>query len=160
MRKFFLLTAFTLAAAVSAAPAAHAQLIETRMISLDAAKQMMAAAEAEAQRNNWNVAIAIVDAGGELIQLNRRDGTQAASVDIAIGKARTAVRFRRPSKAVEDIILGGRVTLMTAGGGIVPVEGGLPIVHDGQVIGGIGVSGVTAAQDEQIAAAGVAALRP
>jgi glc operon protein GlcG len=141
------------------AGSADAQLLTTRAISLESAKAMATAAEAEAARNNWPVAIAIVDINGELILLHRRDGTQLASIDIAIGKARTAARFRRPSKALEDMIVGGRSTLLSIDG-ILPVEGGLPVTVEGVVIGGIGVSGVASQQDEQIAAAGLTALRP
>jgi glc operon protein GlcG len=158
MRNFIVASALALAT-LSAVSAVDAQLIDSKVISLESAKAMMQAAEAEAQRNNWNVAIAIVDAGGDLILLNRRDGTQAASVEIAIGKALTAVRFRRPSKAVEDLILGGRTSLLTVQD-IIPVEGGVPVVFNGQVIGAIGVSGVTSVQDAQIAEAGLTALRP
>ncbi|MEX2471392.1 MAG: heme-binding protein [Gemmatimonadota bacterium] len=138
---------------------AHAQLSSARVITLDAARTMMAAAEAEATRNSWPVAIAIVDAAGELILFQKLDGTQAASIDIAIGKANTAARLRRPTKALEDAIASGRMAL-AAVDGILPLEGGVPIVVDGQVIGAVGVSGVTSQQDAQVAQAGVSALRP
>ena len=118
---------------------------------------MMAAAEAEAARNGWPVAIAIVDASGELIVFHKLDGTQSASIDIAIGKARTAARLRRPTKALEDAIASGRMAL-AAVEGITPLEGGVPITVEGQVIGAIGVSGVTSQQDAQVAQAGVGAL--
>lgn len=150
-----------LAAALSLAPgsAASAQLLDAKVIGMDAACTMMAAAEAEATRNGWPVAIAIVDAAGELILFHKLDGTQAASIDIAIGKASTAARLRRPTKALEDAIASGRMAL-AAVDGVLPLEGGVPIVVDGQVIGAIGVSGVTSQQDAQVAEAGVAALRP
>jgi glc operon protein GlcG len=135
------------------------QLLTTRMLSLEGAKQIAVAAEAEAARNDWNVALAIVDATGELILFHRRDGTQAASLEIAIGKARTAARFRRPTKALEDAILDGRTSLLMLGD-VLPLEGGLPILVEGEVVGGIGVSGVTAQQDAEVARAGLAALRP
>lgn len=148
-----------LATAVLAAPpsSAHAQLSSAPVLTLDAARTMMAAAEAEATRNAWPVAIAIVDAAGELILFQKLDGTQAASIDIAIGKASTAARLRRPTKALEDAIASGRMAL-AAVDGILPLEGGVPIVHDGEVIGAVGVSGVTSQQDAQVADAGVAAL--
>lgn len=158
MRHLLLIPALAIAT-MSTVSAADAQLLDAKVISQESARQMMQAAEAEAQRNNWTVAIAIVDAGGNLIMFSRRDGTQLASTEIAIGKARAAVGFNRTSKAVEDIILGGRVSLLSVEG-IVPVEGGVPVVYEGQVIGAIGVSGVTAPQDAQIAEAGLTALRP
>jgi glc operon protein GlcG len=143
--------------ALAFAPAAEAQTISTRVLSLEGAQQIARAADAEAARNNWNVAIAIVDPAGGLILFHRRDGTQHASLDIAIGKARTSARFRRPTKALEDVITGGRTTLLALGD-LLPVEGGLPIVVDGELVGAIGVSGVTSQQDAQIAQAGIDAL--
>ena len=157
MRTPILLTALTLA--LTHAEPVNAQLQDAKILTLEAAKRIMEAADAEAARNNWNVVIAIVDAGGELIMLHRRDGTQAGSVDIARGKARTAVRFQRPTKALEDQVVGGR-TVWLAVEGVTPMEGGIPIVVDGRVIGGVGVSGVMSSQDAQVAQAGVNALRP
>jgi uncharacterized protein GlcG (DUF336 family) len=136
---------------------ARAQLLQTQTLSLQAAKTMAAAAEAKARENNWNVAIAIVDAAGELILFHRLDQTQPASLDIAIGKARTAARFRRPTKVLEDAVAGGR-TVLLAVDGVLPLEGGLPIVVDGRVIGAVGVSGVTSQQDAQVAQAAIDAL--
>jgi uncharacterized protein GlcG (DUF336 family) len=136
---------------------ARAQLLQTQTLSLQAARTMAAAAEAEARENNWNVAIAIVDAAGELILFHRLDQTQPASLDIAIGKARTAARFRRPTKVLEDAVAGGR-TVLLALDGVLPLEGGLPIVVDGRVIGAVGVSGVTSQQDAQVAQAAIDAL--
>jgi glc operon protein GlcG len=140
-----------------AAPSAHAQLLDAKVIGLDAARSMMAAAEAEANRNGWPVAIAIVDASGELILFHKLDGTQSASIDIAIGKASTAARLRRPTKALEDAIASGRMAL-AAVDGILPLEGGVPVIVDGEVIGAVGVSGVTSQQDAQVAEAGIRAL--
>ncbi len=125
-------------------------------LSHDQARRAAAAAEAEARRNNWNVAIAIVDAAGELILFHRLDQTQPASLDIAIGKARTAARYRRPTKVLEDAVAGGRTVLLALDG--IPLEGGLPIVVDGRVIGAVGVSGVTSQQDAQVAQAAIDAL--
>src|SRR5690606_38174958 len=138
--------------------AARAQLLESRTLSLEAAKGMAAAAEAEARRNDWPVAIAIVDAHGGLIHFQRLDGTQAASLEIAVGKARTAARFRRPTKALEDALAAGRTALLGVEG-ILPLEGGIPVTVDGEVVGAIGVSGVTSQQDAQVAQAGLDALR-
>jgi glc operon protein GlcG len=129
----------------------------TKYITLEDAKRAMAAAEAEARKNNWNVAIAIVDAGASLILFAKIDDTQLGSVNIAIGKATTAVKFKRPTKALEDIVSGGRQVFLALEG-ITPLQGGLPVVADGKVIGAVGVSGVMSSQDEQVAQAAVSAL--
>jgi glc operon protein GlcG len=127
-------------------------------ISIDQAKKAMVAAEAEARKNNWQVVISIVDTGGHLVMLQRLDA-QNASVDIAIGKARTAVNFRRPTKALEDsLAANGSALRILAVPGVTPLQGGLPIVVDGKIIGGIGVSGVLATQDEMVAKAGLDTL--
>ena len=124
-------------------------------ITLEQAKKAMVAAEAEARKNNWQVVIAIVDTGGTLVMLQRLEA-QNASVDIATGKARTAVNFRRPSKALEDgLAANGSALRILAVPGVTPLQGGLPIVVDGKIIGGIGVSGVLASQDEMVAKAGL-----
>ena len=123
-------------------------------INIEQAKKAMVAAEAEARKNNWQVVISIVDTGGHLVMLQRLEA-QNASVDIATGKARTAVNFRRPTKALEDSMAAGGSTLrILAVPGVMPLQGGVPIVVDGKIIGGIGVSGVTAPQDEVVAKAG------
>ena len=127
-------------------------------INIEQAKTAMAAAEAEARKNNWQVVISIVDTGGHLVMLQRLDA-QNASVDIATGKARTAVNFRRPTKALEDgLAANGSALRILAVPGITPLQGGLPIVVDGKIIGGIGVSGVLATQDEVVAKAGLDTL--
>jgi uncharacterized protein GlcG (DUF336 family) len=127
-------------------------------ITLDQAKKAMVAAEAEARKNNWQVVISIVDTGGHLVMLQRLEA-QNASVDIATGKARTAVNFRRPSKALEDgLAANGSALRILAVPGVTPLQGGLPIVVDGKIIGGIGVSGVLASQDEMVAKAGLDTL--
>ncbi len=124
-------------------------------IGLEAARRAMAAAEEEATRNGWGVAIAVVDSGGHLVMLHRLDGTQIASVRIAEGKARTALEFRRPTKALEDAVAGGGAGLrLLSLENIFPLEGGVPIVAGGRIVGGIGVSGVTSQQDAQVARAG------
>lgn len=129
-------------------------------ITFDQAQKVMVAAQAEARKNNWNVVIAVVDSGGHLTMRQRFDNTSHASIDVAKGKAVTAVNFRRPSKALEDVIAGGGLGLrLLRIDGLTPVEGGIPIVLDGKIIGGIGVSGVTSAQDAQIARAGADALK-
>jgi glc operon protein GlcG len=129
-------------------------------ITFDAAKKALAAAEAEAKKNNWPVAIAIVDSSGNLAAFSKMDNTQHGSVDIAIGKAATANNLKRPTKALQDIIAQGGAGLRLLGvQGITPLEGGVPIVVDGKIIGGIGVSGVTSAQDAEVAMAGAAAAK-
>lgn len=127
-------------------------------ITIEQAKKAMQAAEAEARKNNWPVVISIVDSGGHLVALQRLDA-QTASIDIATGKATTAASFRRPSKALEDGIAAGGLGLRILGvRNATPLQGGVPIVVEGRIIGAIGVSGVQAAQDEQVAMAGAAAL--
>lgn len=129
-------------------------------ISMDAAKKALAAAEAEAKKNNWPVAIAIVDSSSKLAAFSKMDNTQHGSVDIAIGKATTANNLRRPTKALQDIVAqGGGGLRLLAVPGVLPLEGGVPIVVDGKIIGAIGVSGVTSEQDAQVAMAGAAAAK-
>jgi glc operon protein GlcG len=129
-------------------------------INFDTAKRVMAAAEAEAARNNLAVAIAILDSGGNVVMLHRLDNTQLASLRIAQGKARTALDFRRPTKALEDAIAAGGAGLrFLALKGVTPIEGGMPLVSDGKVIGAIGVSGGIAGQDAQVGKAGADTLR-
>src|SRR5713101_4853795 len=111
-------------------------------ISFEAAKRATAAAESEAVKNNWAVAIAVVDSGGNLVVLHRLDNAQLASSRIAEDKARTAVEFRRPTKALEDTLAGGGAGLRTLTFGACLAEGGVPIIVDGRITGGIGVSGV------------------
>ena len=124
------------------------------------AKRVIAAAQVEARKNQWNVCIAVVDGGGHLVAFERMDSTQYGSVEVALDKARTSSAFRRPSKAFQEVVAAGgeglRLLKLTGG---TPIEGGLPLVVGGKVVGAIGVSGVTSAQDGQIAAAGVAALK-
>jgi glc operon protein GlcG len=127
-------------------------------IGLDAAKKALAAAEAEAKKNNWPVAIAIVDSSAKLVAFSKMDNTQYASVDIALGKAVTANNLKRPTKALQDGIAQGGVNLRILGQpGITPLEGGVPIVVDGKIVGAIGVSGVMSNQDAEVAMAGAAA---
>lgn len=132
-------------------------MLTRKTLSLADAKQIAAAAAAKAQAEGWNVVIAIHDNGGNLIYLERADGTQLGSIVVAQEKSRTALRFRRPTKVLEDTVLSGRVHMMSLPG-ITSVEGGLPLVVDGEVVGSIGVSGVQSSQDGQVAAAGAAVL--
>lgn len=120
----------------------------------------MAGAEAEAKKNNWNVVIAILDSGGNVVLLQRLDNTQFGSVEVARQKAYSAVAFRRPTKAFQDgVAAGGAGLRLLKLEGASVLDGGLPIVVDGKIIGGIGVSGVTGEQDAQIAKAGADALK-
>src|SRR5262249_34249537 len=129
-------------------------------ITLDQAKKVMAGAEAEANKNNWNGAIAIHDSGGNLVMLQRLDGTQFGSTDVAKDKSYSAVAFRRPTKAFQDAIEQGGANLrLLKLSGATPLEGGIPIIVDGKLIGSIGVSGVTSQQDAQIAKAGADSLK-
>ena len=126
-------------------------------LSLEDAKRVAAAARAEAEKNGWAIVIAVVDDGGHLMYLERMDGTQKASSRIAEAKGRTAILFKRPTKAIEDNVLEGR-TVMMGLPGAVPLEGGVPLLKDGQFVGGVGVSGVQSFQDGIVARAGAAAL--
>ncbi len=136
---------------------ANAQLADKKVLTLEAAKKIAAAAEAEARKNNWNVVIAVVDDGGHLVYLQRIDGTQTGSIDVAIGKARTSAAFKRPTKVFDELAK-TRPSITSISPTAVLLEGGVPVVVGGQVVGAVGVSGVTSAQDAQVAEAGIAAL--
>ena len=155
----FIRKALVATALLGAAGFAAAQTPYGMPISLDQAKKAMAAAEAEAKKNNWPVAIVILDSGGNMVMMQKLDNTQHGSVDIARGKAATAVNLRRPTKVLEDAIAAGGGNLrLLAVNGVYPLEGGIPLVVDGKIVGGIGVSGVLSGQDAQCAAAGQAAI--
>jgi uncharacterized protein GlcG (DUF336 family) len=129
-------------------------------INLESARKVATAAIAEARKNQWNMAIAIVDPAGELVYFEKLDGTQAASVNIAIDKARSSARFKRPTKALQDVLAtGGAGLRMLALDGAVPVEGGVPILMDAKIVGAIGVSGGTSQQDTEVATAAAAAVK-
>lgn len=132
--------------------------VKKMVLSLEDARKVAAAAAAEAKKNQWNMAIAVVDDAGHLIYFERGDEGLWISADIAIGKARTAAGFKRPSKALEDAVNAGQHAILTFPDTI-PREGGLPILLDGKVIGGIGVSGAKSSEDAQVAKAGVDALK-
>jgi glc operon protein GlcG len=132
-----------------------AKLATKKALTLEAAQQIAAAAQAEAAKNKWTMVICVVDDGGHLIYLERMDGTQIGSVQVAQAKAVTAVHFKRPTKALEEAVAAGRSVILKLPGAT-PIEGGLPIIVDGAVIGAVGVSGATSPQDGQVAAAGVA----
>ena len=150
-------TALVLALSLAAAPAAAQAPTYGAQITLETAKKIAAAAVVEAVKNKWPVAIAVVDNHGFLVYYERLDDTQTSSPHIAVEKARTAAMFRRPSRAIEDASK-TRVAVLGLPGAT-PITGGLPIVVDGKIIGGIGVSGVTSEQDEQVAKAGLDGLK-
>src|SRR5215475_1560839 len=143
--------------ASSSGAIASAQTADKKTLALDGAERVIAAAKAEAARVKApGGVIAVVDAGGNLMALERLDGTFAAGANISIGKARTAVLFQKPTKVFEDIINKGRTAMAALPDSFfTPLQGGIPVVADGQIIGGVGVSGAsTAAQDEELAIAG------
>jgi uncharacterized protein GlcG (DUF336 family) len=129
-------------------------------VNLETAKRAVAVAVAEARKNNWTMAFAVTDPAGDLVYFERIDGTQAASTAIAVDKARSAARFKRPTKSFQDALASGGAELRYLGlNGVVPAEGGVPIVMNGAIIGAIGVSGGTGAQDNQCATLGAAAIK-
>lgn len=154
-------TRVVLMAAVTTASVlpARAELPVKRVLTLAAAKRLVAAAEAEAGKRKATVVIVVVDDGGYPLLIERLDDTQVASVEVGIAKARTAAIFRRPSKVFEDQTKNGRVAALALPGAVA-LQGGLPLTYEGQVIGAIGVSGNSPQEDEDIAAAGAAALSP
>jgi uncharacterized protein GlcG (DUF336 family) len=131
-------------------------MYDKKILSLEDAKRVAAAAEAEARRNNWNVVIAVVDDGGHLLYL-QREKVQLGSIDVAITKAKVALMFRRPTRIWEETVAGGRHGYL-AMPGMLPLEGGVPLVYEGEIVGAIGISGVKSSEDGQIAEAGAAAL--
>jgi uncharacterized protein GlcG (DUF336 family) len=133
----------------------HAQLAQKRSLTLEAAKKIAAAAEAEAAKNKWTMVITVLDDGGNIVYLERMDETQIGSINVAVDKAKSAVNFKRPTKTFEDQVAGGRNVILKLPGAL-PVEGGIPLMIDGKLVGAIGVSGGTSAQDGQVAAVGVA----
>jgi glc operon protein GlcG len=143
----------TVAIVAVMAGVAHAQLIEKTALTLEGAKSIAAAAEQKARAVGARVVIAVVDEGGSLLLLERLDDTQVASVNVGIDKARTAAIYRRPSKVFEEQVKNGRVSALALHGAVA-LQGGVPIVVEGKVIGAIGVSGETPGQDEDIALAG------
>ena len=155
----FAFAAFALSAGSVLAQPAGATPPYGPPITLDDAKRAMAAAELDAAKNSWQVAITILDSGGNLVMFHKFDNTQLQSIGASQGKARTALFFKRPSKALDDAIAaGGAGMRLLAVKDITPLEGGLPIMVDGKIVGAIGVSGALSSQDVQVAKAGVDAL--
>jgi len=129
-------------------------------INLGAAKKIAASAVAEARKNNWTMAVAITDIAGDLVYFEKMDGTQTGSVRVALGKARSAVLFKRPTKVFQDVVAAGGDGIRILGlEGAVPIEGGLPLAIDGKIVGAIGASGGTSQQDGVTAKAGADMLK-
>ena len=147
-----------LALAFAAAPSLRAQLADTKVLTSEAVKNAMAAAEAEALANGWKLSIAVVDAHGELLAFHRMDGASLPSIDIAQAKARTSARGRQPSKAYADRIANGNLATLALD--YMPLQGAVPIIVDGVLVGAIGASGAQSPQDEQVSMAGAAAIHP
>lgn len=139
----------------SLAPAA--KLADKKSLTLEVAKELAAAAEATAAQNKWTMAIVVIDEGGNLVYLAKMDDTQIGSIEVAIAKAKSAVKFKRPTKAFEDQLTGGRTAVLKIPEAM-PVEGGIPLTVDGKIIGAIGVSGGTSQQDGVAATAGADSL--
>ncbi len=137
---------------------AQTQLPTKRVLTLEAARRVLSAAEAEARKNNWAVSIAVLDDSGHLILFQRMDGAKLVATDIAIRKARTAAYFQGPTKDLEAEVAGGRTALLPIDG-FMPLEGGVPLMSGGQLVGAVGVSGVSGAQDAQCALAGAAVIK-
>ena len=153
------LAAFALLAFALAPRMSGAQLADRKVLTLAAAKTMLVAAQAEAAKNGWSLSIAVVVSHGELLAFERMDGASLATIAIAQGKALTAARYKRESRLIDSSVTAGRVQMM-AFPGVMPVEGGVPILVNNVVIGAIGASGAASGQDAQAAKAGIAALKP
>jgi uncharacterized protein GlcG (DUF336 family) len=136
-----------------AACALSAQVLSRPTVGLELAKKIAARAEAEASKNKWTMVIAVLDNGGNLIYLERMDGTQLGSIELAQDKAKTALEFKRPTKAFEDQVVGGRNAILSLHN-VTAVEGGIPLIVNGEIIGAIGVSGMKSDQDGVVAKAG------
>lgn len=156
-------TVLAIALAVFCAPSAPAQAqapMYGPSITAETAKRIAAPAIAEAKKNNWSMAVAIVDPAGDLVYFEKMDDTQAGSTVVAIDKARSAARFKRETKAFQDALTAGGAGLrILALNGAIPVEGGIPLVVAGKVVGAIGASGGTSEQDGMVARAGATALK-
>jgi len=160
LASILIITLATAAAGAQQAPTAPPTTPYGAPIGLEAAKKVMAAAEADAIKNNWGMAIAILDSTGHMVMLHKLDNTQYGSIAVAEDKGRSALYFRRPSKVFEDLVAQGGLGLRTlALRGASPLEGGIPLIQDGKIVGAIGVSGATSVQDGQAAKAGADAMR-
>ena len=162
MRKYILISVLSLILSISFGWGAFAQMpiAYGPPINLEAAKKAAASAIAEARKNNWTMAVAITDIGGDLVYFEKMDGTQTASITVAIGKGRSAAIWKRPTKVWQDLVAeGGAGLRILALEGAVPIEGGLPLLMDGKIVGAIGVSGGTSQQDGVAAKAGADTLK-
>jgi glc operon protein GlcG len=160
LASILIITLATAAASAQQAPTAPPTTSYGPPIGLEAAKKVMAAAEAEAVKNNWAMAIVILDSTGHMVMLHKLDNTQYGSLMAAEDKAVSAINYRRPSKVFEDLVAQGGIGLRSlALRGASPLEGGIPIIVDGKVVGAIGVSGATSVQDGQVAKAGADAAK-
>ena len=160
MKSRFVMTIFAAALfAAAISPRAEAQLPNGYgpTIGVESARKLAATAIAEGKKNGWNVAVAIVDPNGDLVFFERMDNVQVAATVVSQEKARTAARFKRPTKAFEDALAGGRQAILGLPG-VTPLEGGIPLVVEGKIVGAIGVSGATSPQDAQCALAGAETL--
>jgi len=159
MKSLPIILVFILYSSLSMAQQSKGPLNYGEPISLESAKKMAAASEAFAVKNQWTIVVAIVDTGGNIVLVHRMDNTQIGSVDVALGKARTANNFKRSTKIFEDAVAGGGAGVRILGiEGVYPIEGGEPIIINGKIIGGIGVSGMSSSQDGEALKAGLAAL--
>ena len=158
-RPLVLVAALLVSLSVAAPSRLAAQLRPAPSVSAEGAQRALAAAAAEARKQGWMVSIAVVDPAGELVAFLRMDGAPYSSVDIARAKARTAARFRRPTRGLDSALAAGRLAILGLEGAT-PVEGGVPIVVRGETVGAVGVSGVTSAQDAQVAQAGAGVVTP
>ena len=138
---------------------AAAQLIDAKALTADAVKNILAAAESKAKQNKWAVSIAVVDPNGDLAGFLKLDGASVGTVQISLGKARTAARFGRPTKIYADRVAGDTLNVLSIDG-LVALQGGVPIIIGGRVIGAVGASGATGAQDEEVVMAGIQAIKP
>lgn len=154
-----LVRTLALLAGLSVPSVASAQLADAKALTAAAVRKVLAAAEARAVQERWAVSIAVVDGGGDLVGFIKLDGASVGTVQISMGKARTAARFGRPTKVYADRVAADTLNILSVDG-VIALQGGLPIVVGGRVIGAVGVSGATSAQDEQVAAAGIAAIVP
>jgi len=152
------ITAAATAMSFASARVAASQLADTKALTAEAVKSVLVAAEAKAKQNGWNVSIAVVDPNGDLVGFLKLDGASVGTVQISQGKARTAARFGRPTKVYADRVAKDTLNMLSVEG-LYTIQGGMPIIIDGRVIGAVGASGVTSAQDEEVAIAGIAAIK-
>ena len=157
MKKHFLLLIFLFTGSLTCYSNAEAQCLEKKSVSLELAKKISAACELEAIKNKWTVVIAVVDDGGNLVLLERMDNTQIGSIEVAMKKAQTAIYFKRPTKTYEERVTSGNNAILSLPN-VLPFDGGIPLIVDGQFIGAVGVSGGSSQQDGVVAQAGAGVI--